>query len=535
VTQDEKVPVLIVGAGYAGLAAALSLAWRGIPPLVVERHSGTSIRPKAYGLNSRAMEMLRQVPGLEESLRAEALAFRRLVEKAFAGCVPPVPLPDPGRPTGDLRRLTPVADLGLYQDAVEPILRAKAEELGSDVRFRTELTAFTQDAEGVTATIEEATGARRTVRADYLIAADGHGSPVRTALRVPTSGRGDLARMHMVAFKADLSGVAPDVDLDLYHLLHRDPVVAVAFGSTRAGTDTHLLRLTRPPREAGDAGPGPERYAELIRAATGLPDLDVEVIDHSVFPIGHVLAERFALGRVLLAGDAAHVMPPSGGQGASTAVQDGWDIGWRLALVLTGQAGPDFLDGYDADRRPICHLIADFQLANWFRRVPGGARPAEQAEPVDVTRLTFGHRCRSGAVIEEDDDDHGGPVTEDPFEPSGRPGCRAPHVILERDGEPRSTLDLFGSRFVLLAGPAGADWAEAARHAAARLGVRLAAHLIGVDLGDPTGTWCARYGVGPAGASLVRPDGHVAWRSPGGADDAPRVLREALSRILARR
>ncbi|MEV5704958.1 FAD-dependent monooxygenase [Actinoallomurus sp. NPDC052274] len=527
--------MLIVGAGYAGLSAAVSLAWRGIPPLLVERHPGTSVRPKAYGLNHRAMELLRQAPGLEEALRTEALTFHRLVERSFAGCVPPIPLPEPGRPSGLIERLTPVADLGLYQDHVEGILRAKAEDLGANLRFATELTSLRQDPDGVTATVEAATGVRRTIRAEYLIAADGHDSPVRTALRTPTRGMGELARTHLVAFRAGLSGAAPNVDLELYHLLHRDPMVAVAFGSTRADTDTHLLRLTCPPnREAVRAGLRPERCAELIRSATGLPGLDVEVLDQSAFSVGHLLAERFSTGRVFLAGDAAHVMPPSGGQASSAAVHDGWDIGWRLALVLTGQAGPDLLDTYDAERRPVCHLIADFQLANWFARTPGTVPPAEPTEPVDPARLTFGHRYRSGAVIQDEGADEDGPVTEDPFAQTGRPGGRAPHVILERGGEPLSTLDLFGPDLVLLAGPSGADWADAARDAAARLGVRLTVHRIGTDLSDPTGTWCARYGVGPAGASLVRPDGHVAWRSRGRADDAPRVLREALARILAR-
>lgn len=529
---DEQVPVLIVGAGYAGLAAAISLAWRGIPPLLVERHPGTSAQPKAYGLNHRTMELLRPVPGLEDALRRKALTFHRLVEKSLAGCVPPVALPDPGRPTGILERLTPVADLGLHQDDVERTLRATAEELGSDLHFSTELTAFEQDPDGVTAMIKGAGGARRTVRADYMIAADGHGSPTRSALGIPTCGRGTLGQMHIVAFDGDLSGVASDVDRDLYYLLNRDPMVAVAFGSTRVDTNRYLLRLTFPPESApGDDGFTRERYTELIRAAIGHPRLQVEIVDHAMFPIGHVLAERYALGRVFLAGDAAHVMPPSGGQAASTAFHDGWDLGWRLALVLTGQAGPTFLDSYDADRRPICRLVADFQLANWFRRVPGHSYRADPPEPIDSMALMFGYRYRSGAVIGENGEDT--PVIEDPFRQSGRPGGRAPHVPLDRDGEPLSALDLFGSQFVLLAGAAGADWAAAARHAAERLGVRAVAYVIGTDLGDTDGMWCARYGVGVTGAVLVRPDGHVAWRSTGSADNAPQALCDALSRILA--
>lgn len=507
---DERVPVLIVGAGYAGLAAAVSLAWRGIPALLVERRPGTSTRPKAYGLNNRAMELLRQALGLEGALRERARAFHRLVERSTAACVPPVPLPDPDRPTGDLARLTPVAELSLHQSDVERVLRAKAEELGSDLRFATELTAFEQDPGGVTATVRDASGAARTVRARYLVAADGHDSPIRAALGISTRGEGTLARMHGVAFTADLPDIASDADL--YYLLNRDPVVAVAARTTRVETDSYFLRLTFPPD--GDAEPSGERYAELIRAATGNPGMDVRVIDHSAFPVGHALAERFALGRVFLAGDAAHVMPPSGGQSASTAVHDGWDLGWRLALVLTGQAGTAFLDSYDAERRPACRLIADAQLASWFARTEGRA-----AAPIDRADLMFGHCYRSNAII---------PAIE---EPSGRPGSRAAHVAVVRDGALVSTLDLFGARFVLLAGPNGGAWAPAARQAARRLGVDLAVHLIGADIGDPTGTWCARYGVETDGASLVRPDGHVAWRSP---NAATRELHVALSRILAR-
>nr|BFE81751.1 hypothetical protein GCM10020093_043520 [Planobispora longispora] len=208
-----------------------------------------------------------------------------------------------------------------------------------------------------------------------------------------------------------------------------------------------------PARGESEADFTDERCVELVRRATGRPGLEVKLLDRTSFAMAHVLAGRYRQGRVFLAGDAAHTMPPTGGQGGSTALQDGCDLAWRLWLVLSGQAGEGLLDAYDAERRPIGTLTADAQLANLGVRMPPAMR-VDYPEPLaDPFAAIIGYRYHSPIVVGEPGDD--GSLLEDPREPTGRPGSRAPHVVLEREGGTISAHDLFGSGFVLLAGAGG--------------------------------------------------------------------------------
>lgn len=528
-----ETPVLIVGAGYAGLSAAALLAWRGIPVILVERHASTSIQPKAFGVNPRAVEMLRPLPGLEQELGAISEGISDGMRIAIAATLSD---PDPqmivatdAEQFAFLASVTPAPQIGAPQAEVERVLRAKAEELGADLRFSTELISLDQDADGVTAVVRTA-GGESTIRADYVIAADGYRSPIRERLGIPTSGKGELSRMRSIMFDADLSGLIRDREVTLWYLQNDTFTGAIITGT---GVGAHGLSVNFDPAKGeSDADFTEERCKELIRIGTGLPDLEVKVMDQATFVMAHILADRYREGRVFLAGDAAHTMPPTGGQGGSTALQDGCDIAWRLWLVITGQAGEDFLDTYDAERRPIGSLTADAQLANLGQRMPPAMR-VDYPEPLENPfAALLGSRYHSAAIIEDPDDD--GSLLENDLMPVGRPGSRAPHVVLDWDGAPISTLDLFCAGFVLLTGPYGQPWADAARTVSARLGVRLTPHRIGGELRDPDGVWEARYGVGPGGAVLVRPDGYLAWRSPTADPDAVRTLTHALTTILAR-
>jgi putative polyketide hydroxylase len=258
----------------------------------------------------------------------------------------------------------------------------------------------------------------------------------------------------------------------------------------------------------------------------------VDILDVTHFSFAHVLADTYRVGRVFLAGDAAHTMPPTGGQGGSTALQDGADLAWRLWLVHTGQAGPEFLDSYDAERRPVGALTADGQLANLGHRMPP-EQTVDFPEPIDdAMTVLLGYRYHSTAILTEPGDDLA--ILEDPRTATARPGSRAPHVELDWDGTPVSTLDLFGSGFVLLAGPGGGDWTSAARVARVHLGLQLTTHCIGQELKDPGGRWQQRYGIGDSGAVLVRPDGYVAWRASELPVDPSAALLTALQTILNR-
>ncbi|NUP02408.1 MAG: FAD-binding protein [Nonomuraea sp.] len=532
--RQERVPVLVVGGGYAGLSAAALLAWREVPVMLVERHPSTSIQPKAFGMGPRAVELLRPIPGIEQALLDIWAGLGDSMRIAIAENLAD---PDPHVIVGSqdefafLADLTPAPQVSAPQSEIERVLRAYAEELGADLRFSTELISFDQDDEGASAVIRDANGVETLVRADYVVAADGHRSRLREQLAVPTSGKGELGQIHSIMFDADLTGLVDEREVVVWYL-RNDVFTGVILTGT--GVGAHVLGVNYDPSKGESADDfTEERCVELVRIGTGLPDLDVQVLDTTSFALAHVVAGTYRAGRVFFAGDAAHTMPPTGGQGGSTALQDGCDLAWRLWLVVTGQAGPDFLDTYDAERRPIGNLTADAQLANLAVRMPLGEH-ADYPEPLDdPVAVLLGHRYHSTAILEEPGDD--GSILEDPRVPNGRPGSRAPHVVLDWEGQRISTIDLFGSGFVLLADKSGGQvWMDAGRVVKERLGLQLTRILVDEELTDVEGTWRERYGVGEGGAALVRPDGYVAWRSPHPTPDPTTTLQQVLTHILNR-
>jgi hypothetical protein len=250
--------------------------------------------------------------------------------------------------------------------------------------------------------------------------------------------------------------------------------------------------------------------------------VDADIIGIMAWEIAALVAERYRAGRVFLVGDAAHVTSPRGGLGGNACIQDAHNLAWKVAAVLRGEAGPALLDTYESERHPVAELIVKYALG----RMQG------EAWTQDYNTVSLGYRYHSAAVLAEPDDDGG--LLEDPRQPSGRPGTRAPHVVLTRHGAELSTLDLVGRGPALLTGRTGDVWVEAAGKVEGELGVALAAYRVGPDLDDPAGRWASRYGVGADGAVLVRPDGYIAWRSRGAVNDRAEVLRDALMRTYCR-
>lgn len=540
--MDEVTsPVLIVGGGLTGLSAAAFLASHGVKSLLVERRAAPLPHPRARAINPRTVELYRGL-GLEQDI-LDACSYSdspdMLMIQAESLAAPPrhqSPLSDGGADRG---KVSPCGWAPIGQHRLEALLADHAASRGARIRFGTELLDFTERPDGVTATIADcATGRRSTVRAAYLIAADGVRSPSRWRIGIPTTGPGVLGHTATFVFEADLSGPLRGRRLGIGHV-DRPEVGTVLLPHDDAGSWVLSIPY-HPERDVPASAFTRERCVAAVRAAVGVPYLRVKLSDQLpdgtkvlTWEIGARVAARFRSGRVFLAGDSAHVVPPTGALGASVGIQDAHNLAWRLAAVLTGQAGPELLDGYEAERRPVALLTLRHAMWQLSQRTGKKLAYAVDAEPLDYDAVVFGYRYQSAEII-PDGSDAGDPPAWHPRDLRGQPGTRAPHVELVRDGGSLSSIDLFGRAFVLLAAAKADGWAEAGRAVAGVPGVGLTIHQVGRDLEDPAGDFHERYGLGHDGAVLVRPDGFVAWRSAGGSKRPAEELADVLSRLLHR-
>lgn len=527
--RELRIPVLVVGGGPVGLSASLLLSRHGVRSLLVERHAGTSVHPKARGLNVRTLELFR-VWGLEEAVRfgAGELAGARDVVWAPTLVAPETrraPYGGEGE-LGEADSLT--TSVGCAQDRLEPILleAARSHRLG-EFRFQTELVAIHQDAGGVEATVvDRASGEETTVRADCVIAADGAQSSVRSMLGVGMAGPGALFHRMGIYFRADLREVGMTRPALLYLLT--PPEGAGVMAAVDLADLWLYMAPFRPEQGERVEDFDERRCVQLVRSAVGLDDLDVEVLSALPWSGASAVAERFRVGRVFLAGDAAHLIPPTGGQAMNVGIQDVHNLAWKLAGCLRGWARDALLDTYEDERRPFALAVNEDAIRN----VAGlGGRPEQFSNRGRVLGVSY----QSSAVVP---DGTALPAVENPvteYAPTGRPGSRAPHVWLRRDGRPLSTLDLYDRTFVLLTGPSGHGWITAAKEAAVRLGPPLESHTVGPDgsLIDETDEWLTLYGVDPDGCVLVRPDGHVAWRTARAPKDPGTELLRVCRGILS--
>ncbi|MEV1119654.1 aklavinone 12-hydroxylase RdmE [Actinosynnema sp. NPDC049800] len=490
--DDRRVQVLVVGAGLSGLTAALFLAQRGVSVLGISKHRGTSPHPKATGQTHRTMEVLRRAGVADEVLAGGAGLDGGLVIKVAESLRGRVFHTIVHEDDTWETPLSPERSGMASQDHVEPVLLRRARELGAEVLFETELVSLAQDDDGVSARVRSA-GGEYTVRADYVIGADGHRGVVRSAAGIGRQGPGELSSHVGVVFDADLTSHIAADKLTLYYL--RNPAFTGAFVGTNTARRNVFTIEYDPARESAADYPV-RRCVELLRIATDAPDLEPEILEVTAWEMAAWLSDRFRVGRVFLVGDAAKVTPPTGGLGGNTAIGDGYDIAWKLAEVLDGEAGEGLLDSYEAERRPYAKLVVDGSYANYVQRfAPHLAGPDVPAE-VDHLHLTLGYRCRSNAVLIEDTDP--APV-EDPATPSARPGFRAPHVVVTHHGRQVSTLDLFTTWTLVTLNPEWRDTAVPSLHVP--------------TITDHTDTLATRYRIGPAGAALIRPDGVIAWHT----------------------
>ncbi|MGW5050504.1 FAD-dependent monooxygenase [Actinokineospora sp. NPDC004072] len=512
------VDALIVGGGPVGLSAAIECARHGLSSLLVEKHAGTSIFPKARLVTTRTMELVRAW-GLQDEVERAGLPREDTLAVGVGTSLTADDFHRAAAPIAEDAPHSPTYAFICTQDRFEVILRALAES-GSDVRFGTRMTALSQDADGVTA--ELSTG--ETVRARYCIAADGARSGIRSALGIEVDGPPPLGHMISIMFDADIVHLLKDRMCALYFLRNEIPCAVEAVDNQRRW----MVQTGYDPAEGGsEADFTPEFCEAVVRAAVGVPDLDVELVGIMPWLQQAVTARRFRSGRVFLAGDAAHVTTPQGGFGMNCGIQDAHNLVWKLAAVVKGRAGAGLLDTYEAERHPIGARTVEESLANafiTFRMMEGELTLAEaitmQAGRRSSEGLVLGFHYTSSAVLP---DGTAAPAPDDPYRtyvPTARPGHRAPHVWLTRDGAEVSTLDLLGPAFTLMT-RAGSGWAQAAAGQVATVEITP----------DESPTWAKEYGIGPTGAVLIRPDGHVAWRVPDAPAD-PSTIAATLRAVL---
>ncbi|MCU1686714.1 MAG: hypothetical protein JWQ81_7453 [Amycolatopsis sp.] len=515
--SDTHVPVLIIGGGLTGLSAALCLARLDIGFLLIDRHTTTSQHPKARAINPRTTEVLGALglgPALAENRSPIADNSQLIHVHSLAG---KERIRLPRAPHDEVNLVSSHGWSLVDQNRLEPVLIEQLPDGAGEVRFGTEWTALTQEEDRVRVRIRDRqTGVEHDVTADYVIAADGGRSQVRAALGIEEEGPGTLSSMVSYFFRADLTP----------YLRDRRIIAAYVLNDQFKGTlmpldniDRWVFNVSYYPEQGEDPATFDREWCvRKTRAGIGIPDLDVDVLSEELLPweIAGRVAAHMRQRRVFIAGDAAHVMPPTGAFGASTGIQDVHNLCWKIAYVLRGQAGDDLLDTYETERLPVAHLVVNQSMLRFTIR-QGSTLEDVSDGMLDELAVSFGYRY---------------PVTQappgrdwhvdDPREQLAEPGCRAPHVVLG-DGEGAVALhDLFAyGRFTLLVDGSGAGSAGLAADLATYT-CPLDTILIGSggEHADPQGEWRRVYGLGVGGAVLIRPDGFIAARWPESPDRA---------------
>jgi 2-polyprenyl-6-methoxyphenol hydroxylase-like FAD-dependent oxidoreductase len=505
--RPADTEVLVVGAGPVGLTLAIALGQAGVRCTLVERKPAPQFLPKMERCNARTMEIFRRM-GLAAKVRAAGLRADVPMDVWLIQAMNRAPLLHLPYPSVDAARreidactdgslpLEPYQLVSQY--TLEPLLKAEAEKL-VDVRYDSEFLSFEQDEQGVTARLKSG-----SIRSRYLVGCDGGGSPVRQQLGIALEGEGDILRLRQALYRCDeLFGripIGPGPGRGRhYHVADGQATFLIMQDSTRHWT----LHAT----VERDADMAPQ-----FEKTIGVP-VKYEMLYVGEWKQNLLLAERYRSRRVFLAGDAVHLVIPTGGLGMNSGVGDAVDLAWKLAGALRGWGGPRLLDSYEIERRQVgSRNVAASRYASLGRRKWRGlwrnldelvaAARVEQPKSNEMIGAELGYRYAGSPIICEEPR-ISGPAPEDDFRryvPSTWPGARLPHVWLEGHV---ALQDRLGPGYTLLRMGRCREEVTKFEKAFASLGAPFAV----LDVPDAA----ARDAYG-FDLILVRPDLHVVWR-----------------------
>lgn len=582
---DITTDVLIIGTGPAGSATAALLSSYGVENMAINRYRWLAQTPRAHITNQRTMEVLRDLgKEVEEEAYQQASGQELMGENVFCESLAGEEI---GRmkswgnhPLSKAEHLlaSPTEMNDLPQTFMEPLLFKTACSRGTQARMSTEYLSHVQDADGVTTTcLDRLSGKEFTIRSKYLVGADGGNSKVAEHAGLPFEGKMGVGGSMNILFKADLSK----------YVAHRPSVLywVMQPGADVGGIGMGLVRMIRPWNEwlivwGYDINEEPpvvdEKMAtDVARQLVGDPELEIDLISASVWTVNDMYATKMHNGRVFCMGDATHRHPPSNGLGSNTSIQDAYNLSWKLASVIKGQAGTGLLESYSQERAPVAKQIvtranqsigefgpifeslgmtggSDTEViqANMDKRCDATPEAEKQRAAIqeaiafkkyefDAHGVEMNQRYKSSAIEADGQMEPAFELdAELHYQPTTWPGARIPHVwIFDDKGDKHSTLDLTGKgRFTLITGTNGEAWSKAAEKVSNALGIEIVTHVIGPrrSLIDHTGDWARARETGESGCVLVRPDHHVCWRADELSENPEAELRRVFDSVLDR-